>query len=215
MILMKNINLKNIILFLILCSGCTNPDPSKNHEASFQSMKGTFQDERDGKTYRWIKIGRQVWMAENLNYVTSSGSWAFDDSISNSLKFGRLYDWDAALTACPSGWHLPSDAEWSEMCRSLKGADTTGNLLRTNGMVHWKRSRYRPVNTSGFSALPGGARFVSGSYSMAGETAYFWTSTSTSGLTAFCRYLFYNRPDMGRISKSKEHAFSCRCLKDQ
>jgi uncharacterized protein (TIGR02145 family) len=211
---MKKITLANIILCIILYSGCTNPDVSKNSISVDNELKGTFKDMRDGKIYRWIKIGKQLWMADNLNYTASSGSWAFDDSISNSYKYGRLYNWNAALTACPDGWHLPSDAEWAELTRFLKGADTIGNILKSNDPDFWKRSKFILTNKSGFSALPGGGRYVNGSYSIAGETAYFWTTTSTSEISAICRYLSYNKYYLGRINKNKEHAFSCRCLKD-
>jgi uncharacterized protein (TIGR02145 family) len=211
---MKIFILANIIISIIICSGCTNSDVSKNTSSGYDNEEGTFKDLRDGKMYRWIKIGKQIWMAENLNYATHSGSWIFNDSIPNSMTFGRLYNWNAALTACPEGWHLPSDADWSKLIRFLSGYDPAGNKLKISEPKYWKRSTFIPANKSGFSALPGGGRYVNGSYSIAGETAYFWTSTSASAITAFCRYLFYNKPDVGKVNKNKEHAFSCRCIKD-
>jgi hypothetical protein len=91
--------------------------------------KGKFTDSRDGQTYQTIKIDNQVWMAENLNYRTSSGSWCYDNSSDNCEKYGRLYTWETAKGVCPSGWHLPSTKEWSVLIANLGGKDVAGRKL--------------------------------------------------------------------------------------
>ena len=76
---------------------------------------GTFVDSRDGKTYKTTKIGTQWWMAENLAYNVGDGCWAYNNDESNVATYGRLYIWEAAQAACPSGWHLPSENEWKQL----------------------------------------------------------------------------------------------------
>ena len=87
---------------------------------------GTFTDPRDGRVYHWVKEGSQTWMTENLQFIDTSGSWAYnnDDTV-HVLKYGRLYNWKSAVKACPKGWHLPSEKEWNKLIGFL-GNETAG-----------------------------------------------------------------------------------------
>ena len=113
-------------IFLVTQQGCKKETPENQNIAQ---DKGDFKDARDGNIYKWVKIGNQVWMAENLNCNTSN-SWWYNNSSENGDVYGRLYTWDAALTACPDGWHLPSNKEWKTMEMALgmsqSEADNTG-----------------------------------------------------------------------------------------
>jgi len=86
--------------------------------AAFAQQKGSFTDPRDKKTYKTVKIGKQTWMAENLNY-NAKGSKCYDNKPDNCEKYGRLYDWNEAVKACPKNWHLPTQAEWTELMNFL------------------------------------------------------------------------------------------------
>jgi uncharacterized protein (TIGR02145 family) len=128
----------------------------------------TFTDARDGKTYRTVKMpDGEIWMAENLNYKADS-SWCYQNADSNCVKYGRLYDWNTAMTACPAGWHLPTAEEWDSLglAAGYKPQDYTDADTRTiygagkklKATSGWDKNWYNGTDDYGFSALPGGYR---------------------------------------------------------
>ena len=169
-------------------------------------------DLRDGKKYIAVKIGNQIWMAENLNYNTNN-SWCYDDSSSNCNKYGRLYTWEAAKTACPAGWHLPSDDEWTTLTNYLGRIDVAGGKLKsTNG---WNSPDSGVTNNSGFTALPGGYRGFSGTFDGVGTNGLWWSSTEDGRDDAWYRVLDYSFSYVGRFDNDKDYGFSVRCLRDK
>jgi uncharacterized protein (TIGR02145 family) len=163
---------------------------------SQETMK-TLSDTRDGKTYKLVKIGNQIWMAENLAFNYGSGCWAYDNNLSNVTKYGYLYNWETAKNVCPAGWHLPSDDEWKHLEKHLgmssSDADktdyrgTVGNNLKSTG--GWYNCG-NGTNSSGFNALPGGSRNSDGSFKYMGEIALFWSSSANGSEYAWVRVLF-------------------------
>lgn len=144
---------------------------------------GSFTDSRDGRIYKWVEIGNQIWMAENLSYIPYLSSTPNDTGIcvynymSNSIDearlteefktYGCLYGWKIALNACPEGWHLPDDDEWIEMNIAIgmppeqaKGFEWRGkyfdNFLKETGNEHWKGDDPGSNNCTWFTALPAG-----------------------------------------------------------
>jgi uncharacterized protein (TIGR02145 family)/uncharacterized repeat protein (TIGR02543 family) len=201
-------------------------------------VSGTFTDTRNNKTYNTIKIGTQLWMAENLNYAitntTTDSSWCYSNNTDNCAKYGRLYNWSAAMggssssTAtpsglqgvCPASWHLPSRAEWVELAKAVGGTGdygnggTAGTKLKSSG--GWNAYSGIPFGTDdfGFSALPGGYRSTGGSFSGAGDYGYWWTATESGSSNAYYRYMNYNDEYVSEKAHYKSYGFSVRCLGD-
>ena len=107
-----------ILLLLVLLLGCF-----------YLNYSRTMTDPRDGKKYKTVQIGKQIWMAENLNYKTGE-SWCNGNMDSNCDKYGRLYTWKVAMSACPSGWHLPSKNEFDVLINEVGGVETAGKMIK-------------------------------------------------------------------------------------
>jgi uncharacterized protein (TIGR02145 family) len=138
----------------------------------------TFIDIRDGNKYKQVKIGEQIWMAENLNYATDN-SWCYGNDSSNCTKYGRLYSWKVAMSACPAGWHLSTGKDWDNLIEITVGNTHTDNgyLLKSkSGWTNEDGSSGNGTDAFGFSALPGGKRFYeNGRFYNIGEEGTWWT----------------------------------------
>jgi len=174
-----------------------------------------------GQIYDIVEIGNQCWMAENLNYQ-SAFSWWYHNSSANGDVYGRLYTWNAALIACPNGWHLPSDDEWKtlEMTfgMSQTQADNTGWRGKDEGREMKSTSGWNSnangIYSNGFNALPGGYRESEGSFFNLGSSGYWWSSTDNSGMGAWHRGLYSDFVQIFRYYYSKSYGRSVRCLKN-
>ncbi|MBO7551214.1 MAG: fibrobacter succinogenes major paralogous domain-containing protein [Fibrobacter sp.] len=192
---------------------------------------GTLTDERDGQTYKTVKIGNLWWMAENLNYAylqpvadMDSGSFCLNDSLENCEKYGRLYPWAIALGICPSGWHLP----WYEEYKTLIGGRTYAS---GSGL---KSTEWNGTDVFGFAALPSGARYSNGS-SNSGYTGFFgdelsvvavfWTDTKMVFDNASTAVYYYEgelvvtftvySSDSGTLREGNGNdSYAVRCVKD-
>jgi uncharacterized protein (TIGR02145 family) len=167
---------------------------------------GTVSD--GSKTYKTVAIGTQVWMAENLNY-NASGSKCYDNSEANCAIYGRLYDWATAKTVCPTGWHLPSDAEWTTLT-DFVGSNNAGTKLKaTSG---WNSGN--GTDDYRFSALPGGIGSSDGDFGSVGSSGGWWSSTEYSAAFAFFRYMGYDFAGVRRDLRVKTLLYSVRCVQD-
>ncbi len=183
-----------------------------------------FTDGRDNQPYKKVVIGEQVWMAQNLNYASSSSKFYNNESFYEA-NYGRLYTQKDAMEVCPEGWHLPSDAEWKELEEFLgmnaedldkewDRGEGVGGMLKETGTNHWMSPNEGAINSVKFSALPGGMAESASSFIELGQTAYFWTSSSISSDEAWYRVLYYADSYLGRLAIIRDRYMSVRCVLD-
>lgn len=180
------------------------------HYTKFDDLNsGSFIDKRDGLSYKFVKIGTQIWMAQNLKYK-------IDDSFCHSRNndsilyntYGRLYSFEKAKNACPPGWHLPSVSEWEQLINHLGGKKVAPDKMIEEGIEHWELNK-SATNSSGFSALPAGFCSCS-TIGLDGNGVYGAWLVAEDGKLAFLL--------SGIIMVSKAYSgryYSIRCLKDQ
>jgi uncharacterized protein (TIGR02145 family) len=199
----------------------------------------------DGNLYNTVVIGSQCWMKENLrtskyrnsNSITNAsdsaawvtnttGAWCYyENSAGYNATYGKLYNWyavDNSSILCPTGWHVPSDAEWCTLSTFLDAsADCSSNYiestiaggkLKETGTSHWNPN-VGATNSSGFTALPGGCRYGNAlSFVSVGLTGAWWSSTAAT--LAYKRLLSHTQSDIFRDMSNKNYGYSVRCLKD-
>ncbi|MCF8360632.1 MAG: fibrobacter succinogenes major paralogous domain-containing protein [Prolixibacteraceae bacterium] len=225
-------------------------DPSADGGISY-SIAGvsTFTDSRDNKTYRTIRIGSQIWMAENLAYLPSVSPpasesrtnpyyYVYDYSgtdvseakaTANYTTYGVLYNWPAATTACPSGWHLPTKAEWTILEDYLtdngygyggSGDDIGKSLASTSALWDYSGDagdvgNYLATNnSSGFGALPGGYRIFNGNFGYICQIGSWWSATEDIYPDVWYRDLSYYSSDFYYDREFRESGLSVRCVRD-
>lgn len=177
---------------------------------------GTFTDPRDGQTYKTVKIGTQIWMAENLNYEFAD-SYCVDGDRENLKKYGRLYTYKSAKVARPDGWHIPSKEEWDELEKFVAKTlfcgdmDYVGYALKSKD--GWKNGG-NGTDAVGFGALPAGIRGRRGAFDEVLEVADFWSATLDGASNAYCRDLCYDGTVLDTCFSKLDVAMSVRCVKD-
>jgi len=222
---------------LLFSIRCLQGEPS-------QAQRGSFADPRDKKNYKTVKIGEQIWMAENLNYAVdgakcyNDGEYYFRDSWdkipyspaeiqANCDKYGRLYDWQTAMKVCPSGWHLPSIKEWDKLLHYVDGtsgtespyqSETAGKYLKSkSGWEYENRKNSNRSDKYGFSALPGGKGSSGSRFQNVEELGYWWTSSEWNvNKYVYSRLMNDSSEGVGYSfhEKSNGDLHSIRCIKD-
>jgi uncharacterized protein (TIGR02145 family) len=216
---------------------------SKNNEIqNFNESTGTFTDERDGNVYKWVRIGNQIWMAENLRYIPhvspvreEGGIWVYDydgtnvnmaKQTTNYEKFGCLYNWEKASTIPPKGWHLPSDKEWLILEKLLGIPNNEIEIIHSRGENSNIGNKLKSMDY-GFNAKLCGLRepsveineedyYISGTipeFGSLGRTTYFWSNSLENELP-ICRVIQTNISGIDRWGLNKNYGFSVRCIKD-
>ncbi len=203
---------------------------------------GEFTDTRDGQVYKTIKIcdednkNCQTWMAQNLNYgdVRSWCGGGSGTTEGDCSKYGRLYTWKVAMDkadcgagnycnnsyegtqgVCPTGWHLPSDADWRTLFENVGGDGSAGQKLKANTSLWTSYSGVTNDDSFGFAVLPAGYRRYDRVYfNYEGERAYFWSSTESYSDLAFSWFFGFNSGNVGDGWNDKDYAFSVRCVQN-
>ncbi|MCX6278814.1 MAG: fibrobacter succinogenes major paralogous domain-containing protein [Bacteroidetes bacterium] len=194
-----------------------------------------FTDPRDDKVYTAVQIGAQCWMKENLNVgtkiagtvtQTNNGAlekYCYDNIDANCGIYGGLYQWDEAMQysstpggqgICLTGWHLPTDEEWTTLISYLGGIDVAGGKLKETGYAHWIAPNAGADNSSGFTALPGGVRDLSGSFADLSDNGGWWSSSWSDASNAWHRGLISDLASVLRYNYNKPLGFSVRCIKN-
>ena len=206
-----------------------------NPNLSYGSMT-----DQQGNVYKTIVIGNQEWMAENLktniyrngesiatnltylewlnSAITQIGAWTFYFNNSQyDCPYGKLYNWYAVTDprhVCPSGWHEPTDGEWTTLTDYLGGESVAGGKMKSTGLQYWISPNTDATNESGFSGLPGGSRFSFGEFSNIGLNGIWWSSSENTIAYAWDRSLNYDDANTVRFPPNNTNGSSVRCLRD-
>ena len=208
--------------------------PEEPANPVWETCGDIYYDDRDDNTYNTVEIGDQCWFQENLNIgdmlceesmATSCATNSTEDEIiekycyendsANCDTYGGLYQWEEMMNyttsttqgICPTGWHIPSDIEWTELSNFLGGDAVAGELLKAS-------STWDGTNSSGFTALPAGVREDVGGFYGLGGVAGFWSSSESLPGDSWYRYLKLGGSVVDRINFNQTFGFSFRCLKD-
>lgn len=213
-------------------SGGVQTDSVFNPSLSYGSVRDV-----EGNLYKTIQIGSQEWMAENLRTSTysngdtltqiinnstwlndSSGAWCYyNNEERNNVPYGKLYNWRVAINPkniCPNGWHMPSETEWNTLVNFLGGDAIAGAKLKSKSLQHWESPNAQATNSSGFSALASGLRFIEGDFFGLLNYAGWWSKQSLDETSALKLNVNYLSGSSFFDGYNKGYGFSIRCLKD-
>ncbi|MCK3682627.1 fibrobacter succinogenes major paralogous domain-containing protein [Maribellus sp. YY47] len=206
------------------------------NQQTFTTLDGVI--DADGNVYRVITIGTQTWMAENLKTthyndgteipnITDSNEWVAltsgaycwynNDETTYKDTYGALYNWYAVNTGklAPTGWHVPTDAEWRVLIDYLGDEREVSGKLKESGITHWANPNFAATNETGFTALPGGYReYQYGAFDGIGNTGFWWSATESVNNSAWYRAMFAVSSIVTTPNYFKGNGFSVRCIRD-
>jgi uncharacterized protein (TIGR02145 family) len=190
----------------------------------------------EGNVYHTVSIGTQVWLVENLKTtvfndgtsipnVTDNKGWTnltssaycwYNNDIAGKNTYGALYNWYTVNTGklCISGWHVPTDAEWTILTTFLGGTNTAGGKLKETGTIHWISPNTSATNETGFTALPGGARDATGPYFGMGYSCFLWSASEMNVSNVWYRSMRNSNSDVVRDSNYRIFGYYVRCLRN-
>lgn len=229
-----------VVIFISLIYGCTKDE--KEDSDDFSKNSGTFIDERDGNEYDWVRIGEQIWMTENLAYLPAvnpatansktdryyyvygyNGNDADAAKATDNYKtYGILYNWQAAMQASPSSWHLSNDADWEQLAQYINKqmgpySKAINRWLEVGGHLKTINGWYNDGNGTddfAFSALPGGFRYHPDTFESIGHYGYWWSSSDYGNDNAWFRALGCYLSEFYWNFEDKTMGFSVRFVKD-
>lgn len=195
----------------------------------------------EGNSYKTVYIGTQQWMAENLKVSkyndgttipnvtddtqwdnSTTGAWVYynNDAVNNTI-YGKLYNWYAVSktsngnkNVCPTGWHVPTEAEWNILTDYLGGESVAGGKMKEMGTTNWTSPNTEASNSSLFTGLPGGYSTQTGGQNSICSGGYWWSSTEKDLENALAFELYKNIGIINKFKCLKPNGFSIRCLKD-
>ena len=222
-----------LALAATLLTGC-----KKDKEDPMPQPQPVVMTDFDGNVYPTFTIGAAVWTSENLRTTrykdgspittgltnadwgntgtTNVGAYAvYGDLPANSAAYGRLYNWAAVNTGrlAPTGWHVPSQAEWTTLVNALGGAGVAGGKLKSTATL-WNAPNTGASNSSGFGGLPGGYRGPSGNYTALGNTGYWWSASERNTTQADYLSLDNSFASSASNGATKSFGYSVRCVRD-
>ncbi len=192
-----------------------------------QLKTGLVTDPRDRHVYKTVTIGDETWMAENLNYYIPDNSYCYNDSSSYCDVYGKFYNWETAMTACPEGWSVPTVQQWDALIESVATYGYSGQEgVALKSETGWKvkegsstSATVNGTNALGFNVLPSG-RMTANGYMDLGFEAQFWTSTPeyVKGMDAVAYYHFrwyYDTVHHASTLSRSDIYKNVRCIKNK
>lgn len=227
---LEKIILISLAIFLFIVLSC-----HKNVVTDQAEMEEDMTvEDYDGNVYKTVRIGTQIWMAENLKSThysdgTPVPNFVYNNNLELINVYGRLYKWTAVVRGnkgnnsnpgtiqgvAPEGWHIPSKAEWEELANSLGGMQVSGGKIKETGTVHWNEPNVVVGSKNLFNALPGGMYDFTGVFQWMGGGGCYSTSTKDSQQEVMCVILESGSAAMEIGGLHPNDAVSVRCIKNK